>query len=94
MGEAQDEENEGENFHEENEASDDELEAEYQEVVSLMTIAKQRRAAVDRARQFFWRPQSSEGRKARLDKLKQETFPCGRFGNRAIGKTITIARPK
>ena len=36
-----------------------------------MTISKQRRAEADRARQFFRKPQSSEDRKARLDKLKQ-----------------------
>ena len=71
--EAQDEEDEGEA----NEASDDELEAEYQEAVALMTIAKQRRAEVDRARQFFRKPQSSEDRKAELDKLKQK-LPCAR----------------
>ena len=42
---------------EENAASDDELEAEYQEAVALMTIAKQRRAEADQARQFFRKPQ-------------------------------------
>ena len=36
-----------------NEASDDELEAEHQETIALITIAKQRRAEVDQARQFF-----------------------------------------
>ena len=44
-----------------------------------MTIAKQRRAEVDRARQFFRKPQSSEDRKAKLDKLKQK-LPCARCG--------------
>ena len=39
-----------------NEASDDELEVEYQEAAAIMTIAKQRRAEVDRARQFFRKP--------------------------------------
>ena len=63
----------------ENEASDDELEAEYQEAVALMTIAKQRRAEVDLARQFFRKPQSSEDRKARIDKLKQK-LPCAKCG--------------
>ena len=55
------------------EASDDELEAEYQEAVAMMTVAKQRRAEVDSARQFFREPQSLEGRKAQLDKLSGET---------------------
>ena len=69
---------EGEHVLEANDASDDELEAEYQEAVALMTIAKQRRAEVDRARQFLSEnPQSSEDRKAELDKLKQK-LPCGR----------------
>ena len=52
-----DEEEEGEHVLEENAASDDELEAEYQEAVALMTIAKQRRAEADQARQFFRKPQ-------------------------------------
>ena len=64
---------------EDDEASDDELEAEHQETMALITIAKQRRAEVDRARQFFRKPQSSEERKARLDKLKQK-LPCPRCG--------------
>ena len=55
-----------------NEASDDELEAEYWEAVAPMTIAKQRRAEVDRARQLLRKPQSSGDRKAELDKLKQK----------------------
>ena len=79
MVEAQDEEDEEEHVLEANEASDDELEAEYQEAVALMTIAKQRRAEVDRARQFTRKPQSSEDRKAKLDKLKQK-LPCARCG--------------
>ena len=45
----------------------------------MMTIAKQRRTEVDRARQFFRKPQSLEERKARLDKLKQK-YPCERCG--------------
>ena len=45
-----------------------------------MTIAKQRRAEVDLARQFFRKPKSSEDRKARLDKLKQK-FPCAKCGH-------------
>ena len=45
--ESHDEEDEGEHLLEENEPSDDELEAEYQEAVALMTIAKQCRAEVD-----------------------------------------------
>ena len=64
---------------EENEASDDELEAEHKEAVALMTTAKQRRAEVDHARQFFRKRQSSEDRKARLDKLKWRP-PCVRCG--------------
>ena len=43
----------------------------------MMTIAKQRRAEVDRARHFFRKPQASEERQARLDKLKQK-LPCAR----------------
>ena len=63
--EAWDEEDEGERLLEENEASEDEFLAEYQEAVSMMAIAKQRRTEVDRARQFIFRkPQSSEERKA------------------------------
>ena len=54
--EAQDEEDEEEHFLGANEAFDDELEAEYQEAVAMMTIAKQRRAEVERARQFFRKP--------------------------------------
>ena len=46
-----------------NEASDDELEAEHQEAVALMTIVEQRRAG---------KPQSSADHKAELDKLKQK----------------------
>ena len=47
------------------------------------TIAKQRRAEVDRARQFFWKPKSSEDRKAQLDQLEPK-FPrarCGQLGH-------------
>ena len=61
------------------EASDDELEAEYQEAAAMMTTEEQRRAEVDRARQFILKPQSPEDRKARLDKLKQR-LPCTRCG--------------
>ena len=68
-----------EHFPEANEAPDDELEAEHQEAVALMTIAKQCRVEVDRARQFFRKPQSSEDRKARSDKLKRG-LPCVRCG--------------
>ena len=50
------EEDEGEHVLEAKEASDDELEAEYQEAVAMITIAKQRRAKVDRARRFFQEP--------------------------------------
>ena len=81
--EAQDEEDEGEHVLEENEASDDELEVEYQEIVTMMTIPKQRRAEVDRARQFFRKPQSSEDRKVQLDKLEQK-FPCARFNHELL----------
>ena len=59
-------------------ASDDKLEAGYQDAVAMMTVARQRRAEVN---------------KAQLDKLKQK-LPCARRGNWAIGKTIIIARPK
>ena len=45
----------------------------------MMTIAKQRRAEVDRARQFLRKLQSSEDSKAQLDTLKQK-FPCARCG--------------
>ena len=62
------------------EASDDELEAEYQEAVAMMTVARQRRAEVNRARRFFREPQSFEGRKAQLDKLKQK-LQCARCGH-------------
>ena len=78
--ESQDQEDEGEHVLDKNEASDDELEVEYQEAVGLMTNAKQRRAGVDRARQFFRKPHSSEDRKAQLDKLQQK-FPCARCGH-------------
>ena len=44
-----------------------------------MTTAKQRRTEVDRARQFFRTPQSSEDSKTQLDKLEQK-FPCARCG--------------
>ena len=65
------------------EASDDELEAKHQEAVAMMTVARQRRAPVNRARQFFRGPQSLEGRKAHLDKLKQKLpcAPCGHLGH-------------
>ena len=52
--EAQDEEDEEKHALEGNEAADDELEAEYQEAVALMTIAKQRR------QKWTWRDSSSE----------------------------------
>ena len=69
---AQDEEDKEEHVLEVNEGSDDEL-------VAMMTIAEQRRAEVDQARQFFRKHQSSENRKAKLDKLKQK-LPCSRRG--------------
>ena len=83
--EAQDEDDEGEHVLEENEAAEDELEAEYQEAVAMLTIANQRRAEVDRARQFFRKPQSSEDRKAQLDKLNQK-FPCAQCGQLGFWK--------
>ena len=45
---------------------------------------KQRRSEVDRARQFFRKPQPSEDRKARLDKLKQKLpgARCGQLSHR------------
>ena len=72
-------EDEEEHVLETKEVSDDELEAEYQEAAVMMTIAKQRRAEVDRARQLIRQTQSLEDRKARLDKLKQR-LPCARCG--------------
>ena len=93
MVEAQDEEDEEEHVLKENEASDDELEAEYQETAAMQTIATQRRTEVDRARQFFRKPQSREDRKASIDKFKQR-FPLRSVVNWAIGKTTTSARPK
>ena len=75
----------GEHVLEENDASHDELEAEYQEAMAMMTIEKQRRTEVDRARQFFRKPQSSEDRKARLDKLKQK-LPCANLGQLGFWK--------
>ena len=77
--EAQDEEDEEEHVLKENMASDDELEAEYQEAVAMLTIAKQRRKEVDRGRQFVRKPQSPQDRKARIDKLKQR-LPCAKCG--------------
>ena len=53
MEDAPEEEDEEGCFLEANEEPDDELEAEYQEGVALMTIAEQHRAEVDQARQFF-----------------------------------------
>ena len=70
MVETQDEQNEGEEVLEENEAFYDELEVEYQEAVAMMTLAKQRRGEVNRARQFSRKHQSSEDTTNRLDKLK------------------------
>ena len=93
MVEAQDEEDEEEHVLEANEASDDESEAEYQEAVAMMTVAKQPRTEVDRARQFFRKPQLSEDRKARLDKRKQK-LPCARCGQLGIGKMTMRTRPK
>ena len=83
MVETQDEENEGEHVLEENEDFYDELEVEFQEAVAMMTLAKQRRAEVDRARQFSRKHQSSEDSKARLDKLKQKLLcaRCGQLGH-------------
>ena len=86
---AHDDEDEEEHFLEATEASDDESEAEHWEAVALMTIAKQRRAEGDQARQFFRKPQSFEDRRARLDKLKQSSV-----GKLAIGKTTMTARSK
>ena len=57
---AQDEEDEEERVLETNEASDDELEAEHRETMALITIAKQRRAEVDQARQFFRKKRNSK----------------------------------
>ena len=85
------------------EASDDEWEAEYPEAVAMMTVARQRRAEVNRARQFFREPQSLEGRKAQFDKLKQKLpcARCGQLGHRkddndcpATVKTVDWRKPK
>ena len=73
--------------------SDDELEAEYQEAVAMMTVAEQRRTEVDRARQFFRKPQSSEERKARLDKLMQK-LPCARCGQLGHWKDDSVCPAK
>ena len=83
VGEAWDEGNEEVHVLEAKEASHDEWEAEYQEAVAMMAIAKQRRAEVDQARQFFRKPQSSEDREAQLDKLKQKrpSTQCGQLGH-------------
>ena len=77
--EAQDGKDEEERVLEAKEASDDVLGAEYQEAVAIITIAKQRRTEVDKARRFFRKPQSPEERKARLDTLKHK-LPCVRRG--------------
>ena len=53
--------------------------------MALMTIAKQSRAEVVRARQFFRKPQSPEDCKAMLDMLKQK-LPCARCGQLGHGK--------
>ena len=76
MVEAQDEGDEEEHVLEVNGASDDELEAEYQEAAAMMTVAKQRRTEVDRARQFFRKPQSSEERKGQTRQAQAETSMC------------------
>ena len=93
MVEAPDEESEGEHVLEGNEASDEELEAEYQEAVTMLTIAKQRRTEVDRAKQFLRKPQSSEDRKARIDKLKQR-LPCAKCGQLGHWKDDNDRRAK
>ena len=90
--EAQEEGDEEEPVLEGTDTSEDELEAEYQEAVAAMTIAKQRRTEVDKARQFFRKPQSSEERKARNDKLKQRR-PCARCGQLGHWKD-DIVQPK
>ena len=93
MVETQDEEDEEQHAFEANEASDDELEAECQEAVAMMTVAEQRRTEVDRARQFFRKPQSSEERKARLDKLMQK-LPCARCGQLGHWKDDSVCPAK
>ena len=62
-----------------NGASDDELEAEYQEAAAMMTVAKQRRTEVDRARQFFRKPQSSEERKGQTRQAQARCRPLGHW---------------
>ena len=85
--EAQDEKDEEEHDLEANEAYDDELEAEYQEAVAMMTIAKQRRAEVDKRENPLQlaRPSSTSS---------SRNFRVCDLGNSATGKTIMIARRK
>ena len=85
--EAQDEEDEGEHVLEENKASFDDLEIEYQEAVAMKTLAKQRRAEVNRARQFSWKPQSAGESKVQLDKVDQE-FPFTQKGHLGHWKDV------
>ena len=60
----------------------------------MMTVARQRRAEVNRARQQFFRESRSlEGRKAQLDKLKQN-LPCARCGQLGHWKDDNDCRAK
>ena len=80
-----------------NDASEDELGAEYQEAVAMMTTANRRRTEVDKARHFFRKRQASEDRKTRIDKLKQR-LPCARCGqlghckdnNQCLAKVMVV----
>ena len=96
--EAQDDEDDGEHVFKAKDALDDELEADYQEAVAMMTVAKQRSVELDRARQFFQEPQSLEGCKAQLDMVRN--FHVLDVGNWAIddcpakGKVVNWRKPK
>ena len=97
--EAPDEEDEGEHVLEENEASDDELEAEYQEAVTLMTTAKQHRAEVDPNETAFAKTvlaKTSVILKIARPELTSSNrdFHVRNVVNWTIGKTTMIALPK
>ena len=75
------------------EASDDELEAEYQEVVAVTTVARQRRAEVNRARQIFRESQSLKVARPSSTSSSRNSHVLD-VGNWAIGKTMMVAWPK
>ena len=92
QSEARDEGNEEVHLLEAKEASDSEWEAEYNEAVAMMTVARERRAGVNRARQFF-------GNLSHLKVARPSSTTSSRtshvldVGNWAI-ETTMIARPK